>query len=116
MGWLAAQPAFQRIGMSGSPVVNGLMVVLSITTIAVFLYPIVKLAPSWRERALHKKIIFHRQATAALDAAMARTQNDPAEFDRLAAQHARHRAALNALAPGEAVAMPEPAREIDAAA
>lgn len=87
--------------MSGFPAITGLMVVFSITTVAVFLYPIVKLTPSWLERSLNKKIVFHRAAAEALGAAMAGAHNDPAQLTRLTAQHDYHRAALQALVPDD---------------
>jgi hypothetical protein len=89
--------------MSGFPIISGLMVVFSITTVAVFLLPLVKLAPSWLERSLYKKVDFHRRAADAIGTAMARAHNDPVHLDRLAKQHAYHRASLHALAPNEPI-------------
>jgi hypothetical protein len=90
--------------MSGSHIPHGLMVIFSITTMVVFLYPIIKLTPLWLERSMAKKIIFHRDAMAAIGTAMERSHNDADQFARLQAQHDYHRAALNAVAPGEAAA------------
>lgn len=90
--------------MSASPLINGMMIVFSITTVAVFLYPIFKLTPSWLDRRLNRQIAFHRAAAVEIGTAMSRAHNDPEQFERLAAQHAYHRASLQALVPGEAVA------------
>ena len=84
--------------MSPIPV---LTVFFSVTTIAVFLYPIVRLTPSWLERSLNKKLVFHRNAHAALTAAVAQTHNNPEHAARLAAQRDYHRSALQALVPNE---------------
>ena len=101
--------------MSGSPMINGLAVFFTITTVAVFLYPIIKLTPSWLERRVNRQIGFHRGAIAALGSAMAGTDNDHAHRARLAAQHDYHRAALMALAPDDAIAATT-WQDIDAAA
>lgn len=85
--------------MSGFPVVNIMMLVFSITTAIVLLYPIVRLAPSWLERSVNRRIVFHRAAAEAIGAAMARSHNDPAHLARLTEQHAFHVGALAALAP-----------------
>lgn len=102
--------------MSGSLPINGLMVVFSITTVAVFLYPIIKLLPSWLERSLGKKIAFHRDAIVALGTAIERAHNAPEHLARLQAQRDYHRAALTALAPGDALVETPLRRDIDAAA
>ena len=102
--------------MSASPLINGMMIVFSITTVAVFLYPIFKLTPSWLDRRLSRQIAFHRAAAVEIGTAMSRAHNDAEQFDRLAAQHAYHRSALQALVPGEAVAEAPLAPRIEAAA
>jgi hypothetical protein len=88
--------------MTAATMINGLMIFFSVTTVAVFLYPIIKLTPSWLERRLNGKIKFHGDAIVALDAALA-TTSDPAQGARLTAQRDFHRAALASLA------VPQPA-------
>jgi hypothetical protein len=89
--------------MSGSHIPNGLMVVFSITTLVVFLYPIVKLTPSWLERKMAKKIILHREAIAVL-AQTVETTTDIEQRARLQTQLDYHQATINALVPGEVAA------------
>lgn len=100
--------------MSGLSSINGLTAFFAVTTAVVFLYPIVKLTPSWLERSLNKKIAFHRAAHVALSTAVAQAHNDPEHAARLAAQRDYHRSALQALVPHELVE-PAPARTADAA-
>ncbi len=97
-----------------SPIITGLMIFFSATTVGVALYPIVKLAPSWLHRAVNRKVDFHRAATVALATAIEQTPHDPAQRERLQAQHDFHRAAMASLAPDATV--PESNRSIDAAA
>lgn len=85
--------------MTASPIINGLMIVFSISTVVVFLFPIIRLAPSWLERRLNKQIVFHSDAVEALAVAIERSHNDPAQRERLVQQHDYHRTALIALAP-----------------
>ncbi len=102
--------------MSASPIITGLMVFFSATTVAVIAYPIIKLLPSWLERSVYRKVAFHRDAIAALDLAISRTTDDPAHRARLIAQADFHRGALAALAPHDGlIAAPQPVR-LDAAA
>lgn len=101
--------------MSGSHIPNGLAVMFSITTLIVFLYPIIKLAPSWLERSMGKKIILHRSAIIALGEAIESTA-DAGQRDRLLAQLDYHQAAIDALVPGERAATQAAAPRIDAAA
>ena len=89
--------------MSGSHIPNGLMAVFSIMTVAVFLYPIVKLTPSWLERKMAKKIILHRDAIAVL-APTVETTIDVDHRARLQTQLDYHQAAITALVPGEVAA------------
>lgn len=100
--------------MSGSPIITGLMVFFSVTTVVVVMYPIIKLTPSWLERSLARKIGFHRDAVGALGTAMARAHNDQAQLVRLTAQRDFHRDALQALVPGDA-RVPVVERVVDAA-
>ena len=103
--------------MSGSPIISGLMIVFSLTTLVVFLYPIIKLTPSWLERSLNKKIVFHRAAVEALGKAIVGAHNDPAQLARLTAQHDYHRASMQALVPNETPgAVVEAERKVDAVA
>lgn len=88
--------------MTAATMINGLMIFFSVTTVAVFLYPIIKLTPSWLERRLNAKIRFHGEAIVVLEAALAAT-NDPAQTARLTSQRDFHRAALASLA------VPQPA-------
>ena len=102
--------------MSSSPIITGLMIFFSITTVVVVLYPIVKLAPSWFERSLHRRGALHRQAIAALGLAISRVGGDVEHRARLVAQRDYHRASLASLFPDDAaLATPEPQR-INAAA
>lgn len=102
--------------MSASPIITGLMVFFSATTVAVIAYPIIKVLPSWLERSVFRKVGFHRDAIAALDLAISRNGDDPEQRARLTAQADYHRSALAALAPSDAMlAATQPAR-LDAAA
>ena len=102
--------------MSASPVISGLMLFFSATTVAVIAYPIIKLLPSWLERSVYRKIAAHRDAIAALDLAISRTTGDAEQRARLQVQADFHRAALANLAPGDAMlTSPQPIR-FDAAA
>ncbi len=100
--------------MSGLSSINGLTAFFAVTTTVIFLYPIVKLTPSWLERSLNKKIAFHRAAHAALATAVTQAHNDPEQAARLAAQRDYHRSALQALLPNDTVE-PAPVRAADAA-
>jgi hypothetical protein len=77
--------------------------ILTVTTIIVLLYPLVRLAPFWRQRGSAHRIIRHRQELAATEAALAETR-DPDELARLQAARAHHQAALQRLAPGDVAA------------
>ncbi len=101
--------------MSASPIISGLMLFFSATTVAVIAYPIVKLLPSYLERSVYRKIASHRDAIAALDLAISRT-GDAAHRARLQAQADFHRGALANLAPGDAMLTPPAAVRLDAAA
>jgi hypothetical protein len=83
--------------MTAATMINGLMIFFSVTTVAVILYPIIKLTPSWLERRLDRKIAFHRDAIVALEAALIAT-TDAAQTARLTEQRDFHRAALASLA------------------
>ncbi len=91
------------------PEISALALFFTCTTILVFAFPIARLAPFWLERRLGRSIRFHRRAAEALAIAMQRSHNDPDHHARLAAQHAWHVAALQALAP-EAGETKEPRR------
>lgn len=99
--------------MSGSPLIDGMMVFFSVTTLVVVLYPVIKLTPSWLQRSLDRKIAFHRDALGALGTAITGAHNDPAHLARLTAQRDYHHAALQTLAPDATTAAP--ARRADAA-
>lgn len=104
--------------MSGSSIIDGMAIVFTLTTIAVVLYPIIRLTPSWLEGSLGKRIAFHRAAADALETALTRSHNDPAQGDRLEAQLRYHRASLATLAPSHPAAAAVAAVEarVDAAA
>lgn len=102
--------------MSGSLIINGLMIFFSVTTVAVLLYPIIRLTPSWLEGSLGKRIAFHRAAAGALEAAMKVAHDDRGQFDRLKAQHDFHRASLAMMAPSGRVAPEDVPQRVDAAA
>lgn len=101
--------------MAASPIITGMMVFFTATTVAVIAYPIIKLLPSWLERSVYRKIASHRDAIAALGIAIDRC-SDAAHRGRLAAQRDWHRAALAKLAPGDVTAVPATPARIDAAA
>lgn len=101
--------------MPDSPIITGLMVFFSATTVAVIAYPIVKLLPSWLERSVYRKIAYNRDAIAAIDIAAARC-TDPDHRSRLLAQARYHRGALANLAPNDPVLAPQIPERIDAAA
>ena len=86
--------------MSGAPIITGLMIFFSATTVAVIAYPLVKLLPSWLERSMQRKVAFHRDAIGALDAAIVQAADSPDQQARLRAQQDYNRAALAALVPG----------------
>jgi hypothetical protein len=102
--------------MSGAPIINGLMIFFSVTTVAAMAYPLFKLLPSWLERRVHRQIAFHSDALAALDGALVRSHNDHEHKARLAAQRAYHFNALIALAPDDARNVAAAPVIIDAAA
>ncbi len=87
--------------MSGSPIITGLTVVFSIITLVVVMVPIVKVLPSRLEKRLYRQIAFHRDAAQSLSTAIARSQNDQEQQDRLAAQHEYHRSVLQRLTPSD---------------
>jgi hypothetical protein len=92
------------------------MIFFSATTVAVIAYPIVKLLPSWLERSVNRKVDFHRDAIAALDLAISRSGDDPAQRARLIAQADFHRGALAVHAPKDAMLSAPKAEFLDAAA
>lgn len=93
---------------------NFLTLFFAVTTVGVILYPLIKLTPSWLERSMGKKVVLHRNALIALDAAIAGTR-DEAQRDRLQAQRDYHQASIEALFPVERA--PEPVRpSVDIAA
>ena len=92
------------------------MVVLSITTTLVFLFPLVRLAPSWLERPLNRRLAYHRAAVKALAEAILRSQGEPAQLARLNAQCDYHCAALARLLPDNPVAAGKAKTELDSAA
>jgi len=79
-------------------IITGLTIFFSVTTVAVFFYPLFKLTPSWLERRLNRKIAFHRDALTALETALTLPGVDRVQAARLAAQRDFHRAALRSLA------------------
>lgn len=101
--------------MAGSPIISGLMLFFTATTVAVVAYPIIKLLPSWLERSVYRKIAGHRDAIAALDVALDRCV-DIGQRGRLVAQRDWHRAALVKLAPEDAEATGTVPARVDAAA
>lgn len=102
--------------MSASPIITGLTILFSISTVTVFLFPIVRLAPSWLERPLNKKIVFHTAAIDALQEALARAHNGSAQHARLTAELEYHRAALLTLAPAQVAEATKVPRAFDSAA
>ena len=90
--------------MSGSPIITAMTIVFSITTVAVVLFPVIKLLPSRLERRVYRQIAFHRDATAQLAIAIARSHDDRAQHQRLTASYEYHRRALLNLSPGDVAA------------
>ena len=88
--------------MSSSPIIAGLMIFFSVTTVVVVFYPIIKLAPSWFERSVYRRAALHRDALAALDLAIDRVGGDIDHRARLTAQRDYHRAALANLVQDDA--------------
>lgn len=102
--------------MSSSPIITGLMIFFSVTTVVVVAYPLIKLAPSWFERSVFRRAALHRDAITALDLAIDRAGGDVEHHARLVAQRDYHRSALANLFPGDAsLTTPAPQR-FDAAA
>jgi hypothetical protein len=102
--------------MSNQALINIMAVLFTITTVAVLLYPVFRILPSWLEGSVNRKIKFHSDAVAALATEMARTQHDSAHLARLTEQYEWNRSALAALAPNAVVAEPAPQRQANAAA
>jgi hypothetical protein len=96
--------------MASSPIISGLMIFFSVTTVVVVAYPIIKLAPSWFERRVKGQAALHRDAVAALAVAIDRSADDAEHRARLKAQYDFHRAALANIAPGDPVLSAEPLR------
>ncbi len=84
-----------------SPIITGLMIFFSVTTAVVVFYPIIKLAPSWFERSTLRKAALHREAIAALGAAIDRSGSDVEHQARLVTQRDYHRSALANLSPDD---------------
>lgn len=89
--------------MAAAALITGLTVFFSVTTLAVFAYPLVRLTPSWLERRLHRKAAAHGDALAALEMALAAPVSDGTKLARLQAQRDFHAAALRSLAVINAV-------------
>lgn len=90
-----------------SSIIVGMMSVFTLALAGLVLAAVVKLAPVGMARSIARKVALHRQAVVALGIAMeqSRGDNDRTHFNRLAAQHDWHSAALRALAPAEAAAL-----------
>jgi hypothetical protein len=78
-------------------------IAFTIITVAVILFPIIKLAPSRLARRMNGRVAFHREAIAALTTAIERT-DDPEHRERLVSQLAYQRAAFAQIAPADAKA------------
>ncbi len=102
--------------MSGTLIINGLMIFFTLSTIAVIAYPIVKLLPSWLERRVYRTAAFHRDVIAALGLAIERATADPEHRSRLEAQRAFHSRALTTLVPGDSLVDTAVPAKVDAAA
>jgi hypothetical protein len=85
--------------MSTSPIISGLMVFFSLTTVGVVIYPFIKILPSRLEKRSYRKIELHEQALTVLASAIAANQGDPEQRARLSANYDYHRAALLTLKP-----------------
>lgn len=88
--------------MAGSAVVTGVTVFFTFTTLAVLAYPLIKLAPSWLEHRLNRKIALHRDALVAVETALAVPGHDEARQAKLIARRDVHLGALRSLAAAEA--------------
>lgn len=102
--------------MTTADIPTVLTVIFTLTTIAVFLYPVVRLAPYWLERSVGRKIVMHSQAISALDAAISDAGNTPEHLARLIEQRGFHVVALAQLAPPATVPAGAGPARIDAAA
>lgn len=90
--------------MSASPIIIGLTLFFSATTLGVILYPIVKILPSRLEKRLYRNIDFHQQALASLASAIGTA--DAEQRSRLSRQYDYHRAALLNLKPDAVLPVP----------
>jgi len=73
-------------------------IAFTVITFAVIMIPIIKLAPSRLARRMNGRVAFHREAIAALNIAIERTE-DPNHRERLTSQLAYQRAAFAQIAP-----------------
>ena len=76
-------------------------IVFTVITLAVIMFPIIKLAPSRLARRMNGRVAFHREAIAALTTAIEHT-DDPEHRERLASQLTYQRAAFAQIAPADA--------------
>lgn len=88
--------------MSGSLMIDALMVVLTIVTICAAFAPLL-LLPKWMTGKNARRIDFHRSAIAVIDTELARPQTIPGQADRLLAERQYNVAALRSLVPTEVV-------------
>jgi hypothetical protein len=85
-------------------IITGLMLLFSLMLIVGVAWPIAHFAPRRMAAKKIANIARHAEAVDALEVALARAGNDPAQQRRLADSLAWHSAALRALAPEMAAA------------
>jgi len=97
-----------------SKIIIGLMMLFTLMLVAGVVWPVLHYGPRRMLAKKHANIARHSAAIHALETALNRTGNDPAQHSRLANNLAWHRAALKALAPDAAAARPAEAAPLAA--
>lgn len=87
-----------------SKIINGLMLMFTLMLLAGIVLPAMHYGPGRMAARKAANIARHTAAIQALEVALGRTGNDPAQHSRLTSNLAWHRAALKALAPDAAAA------------
>jgi len=87
-------------------IVTGLMLMFTLMLIGGITLPIMHYGPRKLDERKARKIAEHAEAVTALETALARAGNDPAQQARLVSSLNWHRSALATLAPDMATARP----------
>jgi hypothetical protein len=87
-----------------SKIITGLMLLFTLMLVAGVVWPVLHYGPRRMVARKAANIARHTAAIQALEVALGRTGNDPAQHSRLTSNLAWHRAALKALAPDAAAA------------